>query len=104
MVEYYKYEYDVSYVINNEYGNSTVKINLSYFETEKENPIEGMICDHVFREEYKLGIASKEKINANIYIDRGTASAFEKHLKVLDCSSLESLENMGNGYFNILKN
>ena len=63
-----------------------------------------LINDQILREEYKLGIATKEKIESNVYIDRGVASSFEKHLKLLDINSLESLEQLGNGYFNIKKN
>lgn len=106
IVKYYRFEYETKFIENNEYDNSIVEINMSYFEYEKHcEPYEkqNLIYDNVFREEYRLGSSSKEKIEANIYIDRGISSAFEKHLKLLDCSSMESLEQTGNGYYNIRK-
>ncbi len=76
-------------------------------ETEGENEEwteDELIDDQIFREEYKLGIATKEKIESNVYIDRGTSSSFEKHLKILDINSLESLEQLGINFFNIKNN
>lgn len=57
----------------------------------------------VFREEYKLGISTIEKIDSDIYIDRGVSASFEKHLKLGEVYSLEALEQFGNGYFKIME-
>ena len=65
---------------------------------------DGLIADEVFRQEYKLGSSSKENIERNVYIERGLSSAFEKHLNLLNVNSLESLEQFGNGSFNIINN
>jgi len=56
----------------------------------------------LMREEYRLGIAAQESVKGDIYIDRGINSAFEKHLKLGEVTSLEALENYGNGYFKIM--
>ena len=58
----------------------------------------------VFREEYRLGIATLENVNSNIYIDRGINAAFEKHLKLTEVTSIEALEQYGNGYFKMMEN
>ena len=57
----------------------------------------------VFREEYKMGISTIEKIDTDIYIDRGINASFEKHLKLGEVYSLEALEQYGNGYFKIIE-
>ena len=54
--------------------------------------------------ENKLGQATQEKISGNIYIDRGTVRAIDYHLRLLEAKSLESLEQIGNGFFNIKSN
>ena len=57
----------------------------------------------VYREEYRFGIAALENVDSDIYIDRGINAAFEKHLKLGEVTSLEALEQYGNGYFKIME-
>ena len=85
--------------------------SLSYFEIpisamnrvyDSEYTISGDTKVPLMREEYRLGIAAQESIKGDIYIDRGINSAFEKHLKLGEVTSLEALENYGNGYFKIM--
>jgi hypothetical protein len=58
-----------------------------------------MACFPVFREEYKFGNSVLQNVDADIYIDRGINAAFEKHLKLGEVTSMEALEQYGNGYF-----
>jgi len=85
--------------------------SLSYFETpisamnrvyDSDYDISGDTKVPLIREEYRLGIAAQESVKGDIYIDRGINSAFEKHLKLGEVTSLEALENYGNGYFKIM--
>ena len=85
--------------------------SLSYFEIpistmnrvyDSEYTISGDTKVPLMREEYRLGIAAQESVKGDIYIDRGINSAFEKHLKLGEVTSLEALENYGNGYFKIM--
>jgi len=55
-----------------------------------------------FREEYLLGSSSLENVDADIYIDRGINAAYEKHIKLGEVRSLESLEQYGLNFFKIL--
>lgn len=57
----------------------------------------------IFREEYRFGISTLENVDSDIYIDRGINAAFEKHLKLGEVTSLEALEQYGNGYFKIME-
>lgn len=68
---------------------------------EKEN---GFTAFPLLREEYMVGSSSMQNIENDIYINRGTARSFDYHLKLMEVNSLESLEQYGNGYFNIIKN
>ena len=85
---------------NTPYSDSLAEIylrNATYNNEsgESENP-------PMFREEYKLGMSAPQNVSGDIYIDRGINSAFEKHLKLGEVTSLEALENYGNGYFKIM--
>jgi hypothetical protein len=63
----------------------------------------GMEVYPTFREEYRFGISTLENVDSDIYIDRGINAAFEKHLKLGEVTSLEALEQYGNGYFKIME-
>ena len=85
---------------NTTYNDSLSKVEYSvtrrYDETDSKFPI--------MMEEYRVGIAGPESVEGDIYIDRGINSAFEKHLKLGEVTSLESLLQYGNGYFKIMEN
>lgn len=55
----------------------------------------------LFAEEYRMGTAAPESVEADIYIDRGINAAFERHLKLGEVTSMEALEQYGLSYFNI---
>lgn len=54
--------------------------------------------------ENKIGQATQKNITDNIYIDRGTVRAMDYHLRLLEAKSLESLEQIGNGFFKFNSN
>jgi hypothetical protein len=64
---------------------------------------DGINVSPVFKEEYRLGIAAKENLDTDIYIDRGINAAFERHLKLGEVTSMNTLLDMGNGYFKIME-
>ena len=68
------------------------------------DPYNGIRVLPVFKEEYLLGISSLENIDSDIYIERGINSAFEKHLKLGEVTSLETLEDYGLTYFKFMEN
>ena len=114
IIHYYEFEYNDMFDEMNEYSNDTCKVGKAYFSFKIDDLIsdkqkgyrakhDGMIAAPVFREEYKFGSSSLENIESNIYIDRGFSASYEKHLKLLDVKSMEALENMGNGFYNIIE-
>lgn len=58
----------------------------------------------IFREEYNIGMACMQNVDSDIYIDRGINTAFERHLKLGEVTSMEALEQYTNGYFKIMDN
>lgn len=50
-------------------------------------------------EDYQLGISFVSNNNDNVYVDRGNATAFERHMRLSEVDTMEDLENMGNGMF-----
>lgn len=60
-----------------------------------------IIVAPLFRNEYNLASSYPQNVDANIYIDRGISAAFEKHLKLQEVRTMESLMNLQNGGFKI---
>ncbi len=97
----------------NENKTSSFKTNINIFsgntdtytskfndDMEKHN---AMRVYPTFMEEYRMGNSVMEKVDSDIYIDRGINAAFEKHLKLGEVTSLESLEQYGNGFFEVME-
>lgn len=57
----------------------------------------------ITKEEYLFGIISKPEIKNDVFIDRGIATVFEKHLKLSEVRTLDELQRYGRGYFNVKK-
>lgn len=90
---------------NTPYADNLTKFNITIDRKyDADWDISGDTKSPLIREEYKLGLATLESVKNNIYIDRGINPAFEKHLKLGEVTSLEALENYGNGYFKIMEN
>lgn len=114
----YKLQQLLEHVDNSQYDSSysvpmsNFKMNISLFSGntntfDEQNDMEhynGMQVLPVFREEYRLGISSLENVKSDIYIDRGINAAFEKHLKLGEVTSLETLENYGSNFFKMMEN
>jgi len=57
----------------------------------------------ITKSEYLLGISESPKVENDIFIDRGTTSVFDKHMKLGGIFSIQQLEQFGNGEFNLIK-
>lgn len=56
------------------------------------------------KEEIYLGIVSPPEVQSDVFIDRGTTSALENHLRLSEIENVEHLERYGGGYYNVVKN
>lgn len=54
-----------------------------------------------FKNEELLSVTDKPKVEVDVFIDRGINNAFDRHIKIGDVKTLESLEKYGNGFFKI---
>ena len=55
------------------------------------------------KQEYLFGITSEPEVFSDVFIERGTTSVKERHLKLSEVKTLEDLVNYGNGFFNVSK-
>ena len=91
---------DFKFEINVFSGNSDTFADRYPEEMTKHNDLQVF---PTYREEYRFGISALENVDSDIYIDRGINAAFEKNLKLGEVTSLEALEQYGNGYFKIME-
>lgn len=54
--------------------------------------------------DYLMGVVEPPKINIDVFIDRGSNSSFESHIRLSEIKSLKDLETYGNGYYKIKEN
>ena len=54
---------------------------------------------YLTKEDYLTGFSLPPKVDVNVTVDRGGASAFERHYKLSECNTMQDLENYQNGYF-----
>lgn len=54
---------------------------------------------YLTKEDYLTNFSLPPKVDVNVTIDRGGASAFEKHYKLSECNTIQDLVNYGNHYF-----
>jgi hypothetical protein len=57
----------------------------------------------LIHEDVRLGVSEVPRVQEDIFIDRGTVSVKENHLRMAEISSLGQLQQYGNGYFNIVR-
>ena len=93
-----------TYNFNSYVNKSQFSTKITTFIKDDKFACNGWVDFPVIREEYKLGSSSLSNVDVDVNIDRGTARAFDQHIKLLEVNSLESLEQYGNGYFNIITN
>jgi hypothetical protein len=55
------------------------------------------------KEEYLFGITSVPEVKNDVFIDRGTNSVLDKHLRFSEISNIGELEEYGNGFYKLNK-
>lgn len=58
----------------------------------------------IVKEEIYLGIVSPPNVESDIYINRGSTSAIEYHLRLSEIQGIDHLVKYGNGFYNVVKN
>jgi hypothetical protein len=105
-IRYYNVERDETIVTLSSYLDTPTTSYLAEFSMDRlayEGNKNNTILTPIFRREYDIGYSMPQKLENNIYIDRGYSSALDQHLKLEEVTSVETLENYGNGSFKIRK-
>lgn len=55
------------------------------------------------KEEYLFGIISRPEVESDVFIDRGTVSVMDLHLKLSEIDNIGELSKYGNGYYKLNK-
>lgn len=53
------------------------------------------------KQEFLMGVISKPEIENDVFIERGTTSVFDLHLKMSEIKNISELTRYGNNFFNI---
>lgn len=96
------FEYYINIIDEN--GRSKVFIYDTNLPINPYNEENGFNALPVFRQPYQIGISVSQSVISDVDIDRGIATFYEKHFKLLETKTLASLLNYGNGQFNIINN
>lgn len=55
-----------------------------------------------FKKDHLMGITYNPKVNVDVYIDRGNAASWERHIKLGEVKTFDDVENYANGgFFNL---
>lgn len=55
----------------------------------------------VIKQDYLMGVAFDSKVELDVEINRGNAAAFERHLRLSECNSMQDLEEIGNNMYDL---
>lgn len=88
--------------VNSDLSNVLTKVVMTNSTVFESTPC-STITDYspFVYDEYLLGTISPPIVDTDISVDRGTAAAFERYLKLGEIKTLEDMENYGNGFFNL---
>ncbi len=64
--------------------------------------VDNISLSAITKEEMFFGIVFPQKIQNDVFIERGTASPFETHLRLSEINTLDDFNKYGNGFFNII--
>ena len=97
------YSSQVEVIYNKDIGLSRLSqkstiVELSYGE---EWNSEDACSSPAYKQEYLNKVHEEPNIDVDVTLNRGNATAFESHLKMTECNTLEDLVNYGNNYFNL---
>lgn len=93
---------DIGVGVANGLIKATKSIATLQFKAEGWNTTNSSLSA-ITKEEYLMGIINDPEVFSDVFIDRGSTTVMEKHLKLSEVESLEHLERFGNGFYNIVK-
>lgn len=101
-VRYLKVNKDIEEKYNESAGKYVNVAMTDWFIEPKAYKANDMIVAPSIRKEEVLGFSLPETIENNIYIDRGYSTVLDKHLRIGEVTSFDTLSKYGNGLFNLI--
>ena len=101
-IRYYEIYKDIEEHYSEEYNKQIKVVMCDWYLQPAAYDLNDVVISPGFRREETIGFSSPESTNENIYIDRGYATVLDKHLKICEVASYESLEKYGNGSFHLI--
>lgn len=97
------YSSQVQVIYNKDIGLSRQSQNSTIIEMDYggEWTAETACSSPAYKQDYLNKICEEPNIKVDVTLNRGNATAFESHLKMTECNTLEDLVNYGNNYFNL---
>lgn len=97
------YTYDFNRLIYNSNIDEYFSIPYTevFYQSEGWN-INNITLSALLKEEKYFGVVFPPKVENNVFIDRGTASVFEKHSRLRTIKNMGQLVIYGNGYYNLV--
>jgi hypothetical protein len=84
-------------ILYNDYDNTTT----FQYRSEGLN-IQNISLSGLVKEEMYLNIISPPETENDIFIERGSVSVFDPHLRLSEIEGVEHLKSYGNGYYNLI--
>ena len=99
----YKDYDDTRLVVDSQTGTNKL-IKRTTFQTNEEGWNEtNTSLSAITKEEIYLGLISTPEVENDVFIERGSTSPLESHLRLSEIESVEHLDLYGNGYYNLIK-
>lgn len=96
----YKDYSGVTRTVNTEFGNENILRTDFRFITEGWNETNTSLSA-LTKEEYLFGIISQPEVESDVFIDRGTTSVSDLHLRLSEIKNLDQLSRYGNKLYKI---
>ena len=101
-IRYYEVIKDVETVHSDDTGMDVSVEMCDWYLYPSSYDTENTVMSPSIRKDELIGYSMPETVENNIYIDRGYATALDKHLRFGEVNSLESMEKYGNGTFKLI--
>jgi len=99
-IQYMDYSGDTEININGVLG--LIPLNTFRFIGEGWNKT-NISLSALTKEEYLFGVISQPEVQSDVFIDRGSTSVLDMHLKLSEIGNISALTRYGNGYYKLNK-
>lgn len=95
--------YSISNLLNTLYSDNISDVNTTITYVSEGWNSGNTTLSAITKEEKYLGIISVPEIQSDVFIDRGTSTPIESHLRLSEITSVDQFATYNGGYFKIIK-